>query len=210
MHQATFRLAGGGAYAAATADTDVRMTLWCNDHCDLLRLRGADADSVLAAVDERVGIRERATEGDSTLAVTGDCLREAGGGGVEDVLAAHGCLLVPPLAYADGQKHLRVLALDPAALTAVYHDLREAYDVTVADKREVSAPEPEAPAVAAPDLTARQAAVLRAAVEDGYYEFPRRTSTADLADRFGLARSTLEEHLRRAEGKLAAAFAAGR
>ncbi|MFB6270855.1 MAG: helix-turn-helix domain-containing protein, partial [Halobacterium sp.] len=102
------------------------------------------------------------------------------------------------------------LALDPAALTDVYHDLREAYDVTVADKREVSAPEPDAHAVSAPDLTARQAAVLRAAVQDGYYEFPRRTTTADLADRFDLARSTLEEHLRRAEGKLAAAFADAR
>jgi len=210
VQQATFRLAGGGAYAAATADTDVRMELWCNDHCDLLRLRGAGADSVLAAVDERVGIRERATEGDSTLAVTGACLREAGGGGVEDVLAAHGCLLVPPLAYGDGEKHLRVLALDPTALTGVYHDLREDYDVTVADKREVSAPEPDVPAVAGPELTARQASVLRAAVEDGYYAFPRRTSTAALADRFGLARSTLEEHLRRAEGKLASAYAADR
>lgn len=210
MHQATFRLSGGGAYATATASMDVRMTLWCNDHCDLLRLRGANADSVLAAVDERVGIQERATEGDSTLAVTGACLRERGGGGVEDVHAAHGCLLVPPLAYEDGEKHLRVLALDPAALTGVYHNLREAYDVTVADKREVSAPTPDAPAVPAPDLTARQATVLRAAVEDGYYEFPRRTSTAGLADRFDLARSTLEEHLRRAEGKLAAAFAASR
>lgn len=210
MQQATFRLAGGGAYAAATADTGVRVELWCNDHCDLLVLRGGDADTVLAAVDERVGVRERTTEGDSTFAVTGDCLREAGGSAVEDVLAAHGCLLVPPLAYRDGEKHVRALALDPSALTAVYHDLREDYDVTVADKREVSAPEPDAPAGADPALTARQAAVLRAAVDDGYYEIPRGTTTAALADRFGLARSTLEEHLRRAERKLVTAFTADR
>ncbi|WP_336036997.1 helix-turn-helix domain-containing protein [Halobacterium yunchengense] len=210
MHQATFRLAGGGAYAAATADADASVALWCNDHCDLLRVRGADADRALAVVDDRVGVRETATEGDSTLAVTGACLREASDGGVEDVLAAHGCLLVPPLSYRDGEKHVRVLALDPGALTDVYHDLRADYEVTVADKREVSAPEPGAPGTAAPELTARQAAVLRAAVEDGYYEFPRRASTSDLADRFGLARSTLEEHLRRAEGKLATAPAATR
>jgi predicted DNA binding protein len=206
VQQATFRLSGGGAYAAATAETDVRMRLWCNDHCDLLQLRGDGAASVLAAVAERVGVRERVAEGDTTLAVTDACLRASEGDGVEDVLAAHGCLLVPPLAYEGGEKHLRVLALAPESLTAVYHDLREDYDVTVADKRDVSAPDPSAPGVAAADLTARQAAVLRAAVEDGYYEFPRRTSTGDLADRFGLARSTLEEHLRRAEGKVAAAF----
>ncbi|MFB6071505.1 MAG: helix-turn-helix domain-containing protein [Halobacterium sp.] len=207
MQQATFRLAGDGAYAAATADTDVRMALWCNDHCDLLRVRGADADSALAAVDERVGVREKVREGDTTLAVTGACLR-AESEGIEDVVAAHGCLLVPPLAYVDGEKRVRVLSLSPSSLTDVYRDLSERYDVTVEDKREVSAPNPGAPGVAGVDLTARQDAVLRAAVEDGYYDLPRGTTTAELAGRFGLARSTLEEHLRRAEGKVATAFAA--
>jgi predicted DNA binding protein len=207
VQQATFRLAGGNAYAAATADADARMRLWCNDHCDLLDVRGEGAESVLAAVDDDVGVRERVAEDDTTVAVTDDCLRatEDGAAGVEDTLAAHGCLLVPPLTYADGEKHLRVLALAPESLTAVYHDLREDYDVTVADKQTVSAPRSAAPGDAAAELTARQTAVLRAAVESGYYDRPRSTTTAALADRFGLARSTLEEHLRRAEGKVARA-----
>ena len=207
MQQATFRLAGGNAYAAATADTDARMRLWCNDHCDLLDVRGEGAAGVLAAVDDDVGVRERVTEGDTTLAVTDACLR-AESDGVEDTLAEHGCLLVPPLTYADGEKHLRVLALAPESLTEVYHDLRADYDVTVADKQTVSAPRSAAPGQTAPDLTARQTAVLRAAVEAGYYDRPRATTTADLADRFALARSTLEEHLRRAERKVTAAFVA--
>jgi len=212
VQQATFRLAGGGgAYAAATADTDARMRLWCNDHCDLLEVRGGTgAESVLEAVDDRVGVGERVAEGDTTVAVTEACLRAESDDGVEDTLAAHGCLLVPPLTYADGEKRLRVLALSPAALTDVYHDLRADYaGVTVADKREVSAPASAAPGAADADLTARQAAVLRAAVEAGFYDFPRGATTADLADRFGLARSTLEEHLRRAEGKVARAALRG-
>jgi predicted DNA binding protein len=210
VQQATFRLAGGNAYAAATADSDARMRLWCNDHCDLLDVRGAGAESVLAAVDEDVGVRERVAEGDTTLAVTEACLRaETDDDGVEDTLAAHGCLLVPPLTYADGEKRLEVLALAPESLTGVYHDLRADYNVTVADKQSVSAPQSAAPGETAPDLTARQAAVLRTAVESGYYDRPRGTTTAGLADRFGLARSTLEEHLRRAEGKVARAFVRG-
>lgn len=207
MQQATFRLAGGDGYAAATADADARVRLWCNDHCDLLDVRGGDAEGVLAAVDDDVGVRERVSEGDATLAVTDACLRTETDG-VEDTLARHGCLLVPPLTYADGEKHLRVLALTPASLTEVYHDLRADYDVTVADKQTVSAPRSAAPGEAAPNLTARQAAVLRAAVESGYYDRPRGTTTDALADRFGLARSTLEEHLRRAERKVTAAFVA--
>ncbi|AAG19576.1 MULTISPECIES: helix-turn-helix domain-containing protein [Halobacterium] len=206
MQQATLRLAGSGsAYAAATANTDARMQLWCNDHCDLLEVSGGGVARVLAAVDARVGIRDRVTEGDTTVAVTEACLRAATADGVEDTLAAHGCLLVPPLTYDDGQKHLQVLALSPAALTDVYHALRADYEITVADKREVSAPASAAPGTQAADLTARQAAVLRAAVDAGYYERPRETTTAALADRFDIARSTLEEHLRRAEGKLARA-----
>nr|WP_272904676.1 helix-turn-helix domain-containing protein [Halobacterium sp. TGN-42-S1] len=51
-------------------------------------------------------------------------------------------------------------------------------------------------------LTDRQLAALQLALECGYYEQPRRTSLRDLADRTSVARSTFEEHLRKAENKL--------
>jgi len=51
------------------------------------------------------------------------------------------------------------------------------------------------------DITDRQLAALQLALESGYYEQPRKTSLRDLADQTAVARSTYEEHLRKAENK---------
>lgn len=51
-------------------------------------------------------------------------------------------------------------------------------------------------------LTEAQARVLQAAISGGYYEFPRRTSPTKLARKLGIAKSTLLEHLQRAEAKI--------
>jgi predicted DNA binding protein len=52
-------------------------------------------------------------------------------------------------------------------------------------------------------LTDRQAEVLEAAVERGYYESPRGIELTELADELGVRKSTLSVTLRRAEGRLA-------
>jgi O-6-methylguanine DNA methyltransferase len=50
-----------------------------------------------------------------------------------------------------------------------------------------------------PKLTEKQARALLAAYESGYYEFPRRVTTANVSLSLGIARSTFEQHLNRAE-----------
>jgi len=57
------------------------------------------------------------------------------------------------------------------------------------------------------NLPAEQREALVAAVEHGYYETPRQTALDDLADHLDCPRSTLSYRLRRAESKLAKAFA---
>lgn len=54
-------------------------------------------------------------------------------------------------------------------------------------------------------LTDRQRHVLEAAFESGYYDIPRRASTAEIAAKLGLNDSTVSEHLQRAERNLIAA-----
>jgi predicted DNA binding protein len=51
-------------------------------------------------------------------------------------------------------------------------------------------------------LSEGQSRVLRAAVDGGYYEFPRRTSPTKLAKQLRLAKSTVIEHLHKAEAKV--------
>jgi len=55
-------------------------------------------------------------------------------------------------------------------------------------------------------LTTRQREILSQAFYDGYFEEPRATNATELADRFGIARATLTQHLRTAQRKLLGAI----
>jgi len=50
-----------------------------------------------------------------------------------------------------------------------------------------------------PTITEKQARALLAAFEAGYYRFPRNVTTEDVSLSLGIARSTFEQHLNRAE-----------
>ena len=51
-------------------------------------------------------------------------------------------------------------------------------------------------------LTFHQEKVLRTAYDMGYYDIPRTINLGDLSDKLGIARSTLNVILRRAEKRL--------
>jgi len=210
MYEATFRIEGESAYAGATRDTDTVVELWCNDHCDLLHVRGAGEEAVLEHVRSLVGVQDLLWDEEELLVVTDDCLKRHEEHNVERYLARHGCLLVPPLSYADGAKTCRVLALDPANLTALYRDLAGEFSVDVESKREIDAVTQNRPLLtletALPELSPRQREALGVAHELGYYRIPRETTTAAIAERLGVERRTAEEHLRRAENKLVEAL----
>ncbi len=56
-------------------------------------------------------------------------------------------------------------------------------------------------------LTEKQMKALLSAVENGYYEIPKRVTADELAKKYGQPRSTLEEHIRKAESKVLLAVA---
>lgn len=206
MYEATFKIRDEGPYAEATAADDARIELWCNDHCDLLHVEAGNGDAVLDQVATEVGVREELVHRDHRVVITEQCLKHHEPATIEDYLARHGGLLVPPLTYTDGAKHCRILALDSPTLSAVYRDLSADYDIDVVEKHELTTPPRDSPMstmdATLPTLTARQRDVLRAAHDAGYYRIPREVTTAELAETFDLDRRTVEEHLRRAENKL--------
>jgi predicted DNA binding protein len=51
-------------------------------------------------------------------------------------------------------------------------------------------------------LTSKQERVLKSALELGYFDYPKRVSTEELSDGLGIAPSTLNEILRRAERRI--------
>lgn len=206
MYEATVRIEPGGPYGEATAGTDVSIELWCNDSCDLLHIHDPSDDAVFDEVATFVGIKDELVEGDHAVIITDECLKRQEELVVERYLVRHDCLFVPPLRYADGAKFCRVLALDGATLTAFYRDLVSDFSVTVESKREVRFPSVERPLLTLdailPTLSDRQREALLTAYDRGYYEVPRRTTTAELAAEIGIGRRTAENHLRRAENKV--------
>ncbi|WP_135821578.1 helix-turn-helix domain-containing protein [Halostella litorea] len=211
MYEATFRV-GDTEQPIPTAGREVRVDLWCNDHCDLVRAVGDDADAALADVAATVGVADRVRDGGEHVAVTEECLAARRSDNVERYVGRHGCLLLPPLRYADGERVSRVLALSGDALGRVYRDLvDDGHEVAVESKRGVDAVTGEGPLLdpggVVPQLTARQREVLLTAVEGGYYDLPRETTTAAVAESVGVERRTAEDHLRRAERKVVEAFA---
>lgn len=206
MFEATFRIDGAGAVADLTAGPDAAVDLWCNDHCDLLSVTGADRSAVRDRVAALAGVQEHLADDRALVVITGGCLEAHEEPLVDPYLARHDCLSLPPLSYRDGAKFLRVLTLDPANLTGLYRDLAAEGTVTVESKREVGSVARDGPlladAAALSALTDRQAETLLAAHERGYYRIPRGTTMAEVAETMGIDRRTAEEHLRRAENKL--------
>ncbi|MEY7850641.1 helix-turn-helix domain-containing protein [Natrarchaeobius sp. A-rgal3] len=206
MYEAIFSIDDAGPYAGPTARSDCRIELWCSDHADLLSLRGSDIRSALERIDATVGLERRLDGERETLAVTDSCLR-AHETTIDTYLERHGCLLLPPIRYANGRKRCRVLAPESEALAGIYEALvSDGVDVDVRSKRTVQLPITPSPLSdlenVVPALTDRQRETIVTAVENGYYEIPRETTTDDLAGELGVARRTAEDHLRRAERKL--------
>lgn len=108
----------------------------------------------------------------------------------------------PPLHIRDGVATLTVTTTDES-LSALGDALRErgyGFEVeAVYDTVESGGP-----------LTERQAEVLEAAVEHGYYESPRGIELTELAELLGVRKSTMSVTLRRAEGRLARRFVGSR
>lgn len=210
MHEATFRLDEAGPYAEATASTDTAIELWCNDHCDMLDVKGGKLEWMRDRIEAVAGVQEQVDGQNEFVVITESCLKEHEEPTIEPTLRRHNCLLMPPIRYEDGSKFCRVIALDPANLTTVFHDLNEQFVVDVVAKRELDTVGRNVPllllADSLPTLSERQRDALKTAASMGYYDIPRGTTTEKIGETMRLNRRTVEGHLRRAENKLVEGF----
>lgn len=74
----------------------------------------------------------------------------------------------------------------------------EEFDEFGTARLERIAPVPDRPA----NLSERQYEVVTTAIEEGYYDWPRKAEAKEIAERLGITHPTFLEHLRKAEQKL--------
>jgi predicted DNA binding protein len=110
-----------------------------------------------------------------------------------------------PVRIEDGREEWQVCFVDDRdQIEAALDSVREQAD---ADVRIDAITTSESASPTARDhrldtLTTKQRQVFEHAREAGYYEWPRKCDTRELADDLGVSKTTLLEHLRKAEGKL--------
>lgn len=117
--------------------------------------------------------------------------------GIFRLLAERGLLVITPVLYHDGKVHASVVGRT-AAVQATLDRIPPAIDVTVHEIGERGF-EPESARAA---LSDRQREAVRAAIELGYYETPRKVTYEDIASHLDCAPSTASEHLQKAEAKI--------
>lgn len=211
MYTASFSVNDSGTFGEVTSRTNRTIRLWCNDNRDLLHVTGSVDNEVLNILRSTVGVEGQASQVDEGIIVTKGCLRERASGFLEEYAQNAGCLLISPLRYERGEKRFQIVALKPTQISSFYQNLVEdGKSVTVESKREIETVEHSEPLIApadlVPEFTQRQRQVIETAYENGYYDIPRETTTAELADEIGISRRTIEEHLRRGEKKLMDGF----
>src|SRR6266571_2312863 len=132
-----------------------------------------DAPEILAS--GRKVLHTSRTNGERTLLLDGH-------GDDEEViarLADQDVHVLPPILWRRGEAQLSLLVDEAADLVALQARFPQARLVS---KR-----------------TPKQARALLAAANAGYYEFPRNATTEEVSTSLGVARSTFEQHLNRAE-----------
>ena len=164
----------------------------------LLRCFG-DVDDVQAALrahgSSRTTVHESRSDGEATLLLEGP--DEA------DVISRHAdesAHVLAPIRRQRGEARISFVVEDDVDLVALQAQFPES---RLLSKRRGRGPSAAGGALTSPlflpKLTEKQARALLAAADAGYYEFPRQTTTEDVSTSLGLARSTFEQHLNRAE-----------
>ncbi|WP_440989248.1 helix-turn-helix domain-containing protein [Haloarchaeobius baliensis] len=209
LYQSSFRVRHECPYRALSERyPDLTIREWYLSDCQVLEITSSETptDELLAEIERLGDVLHRSVDASGLHVVTQSCLCTLEDSIIER-FESHNCLYQPPTVHRQGWEHYSVVAFDEGDVRALLGELDDDRDIELLSKTAIA--EEHVPhSMLAPvdrlfeDLTDRQLAALQLALEGGYYEQPRAVSTRELAETTSVARSTFEEHLRKAENKL--------
>lgn len=166
----------------------------------LVRLAGTTPDDLRTAVEmcETIALESASKRNDAIR-----CDLSATGSTPEQLLTANGAQ-IEQTALVDGAIMLSVSVESHAAVSALTSALEAAYDSVTLTTLWNHPDDGGTRRLADPlhTLTEKQLDVLQYAYFDGYFQQPRNVSAVELAEKFGLARSTMTQHMRTAQQKV--------
>jgi predicted DNA binding protein len=185
---------------------EVQMVLWYSRDSEILEVTAPDPvrlDEILEAARESLGACDMFQDGRSALLMTCECgypkFRS-----IISIANDCGCMLVPPHTYEGGWETHRVLSTGTESLRRFVSEIERHGKVEIISHRGRDALDAVHDLNVVPvhffeGLTDLQIRSVVAAYEAGLFEVPARTKMDDVARAMGLSRSTLGEHLRKAE-----------
>ena len=130
-------------------------------------------------------------------------VRYAEDNSIHDTLVTRGFVPTEPIRIHGGREYWTVVAAGPRAeLTARLDEIERTMDADISIQSTGPARTKDWATVLGDDLSQRQREVIELARRRGYYAWPRETSAADLAAELDISKTTLLEHLRKAESKV--------
>ena len=209
LYQASFRIRHECPYRELSERyPDLTIREWYLSDCQVLEISTVDApaDELLDDIEHLGTVLHENQDGTGLHVVMQSCLCALEGSLIER-FEEYNCLYQPPTIHRQGWEHYSVIAFDEDDIRTLYNDLDEDRDIEVLSKTGLEQRKIHEGLVAPVDrlfdgLTDRQLAALRLALDNGYYEQPRKASISGLAKQTSVARSTFEEHLRKAENKV--------
>lgn len=209
LYQASFRLRHECPYRELSERfPDLTIREWYLSDCQVLEItsQAAPPDELIEEIDQIGTILHRSTDESGLHVITKACLCPVENS-IINRFQEYNCLYQPPTVHQHGWEQYSLIAFDEDDIRSLYADLDSDREIDVLSKTGLE--ETEIPhSLLTPidqlfgELTDRQLSALRLALENGYYEQPRRCSVSELAERSTVARATYEEHLRKAENKL--------
>ena len=209
LYEASFRVKHECPYRdISERHPDLTIREWYLSDCQVIELTSPEspAEELLEEIDRLGTVLHESIDESGLHVVTQSCLCSLEDS-IIDRFEEYNSLYQPPTIHRQGWEHYTVIAFDESDVRALLQDLEADRDVEVLSKTAITEQEIPHSMLAPVDqlfetVTDRQLAALELALERGYYEQPRQTSLRELAEQTAVARSTYEEHLRKAENKL--------
>ena len=197
-----------------------RISLWCNDAADILEIE-AEGYASFEELQKELVTSSRMNGGkiisktvwqNKFQLVARTCVCGKGGTPIGPIVHANNFMSVPPTVLFAGWEYHRYIGFDDNDVKGLLKGLDRLGKTEVLHKKNVSEGVTDDTFLLSlsslfGQLTQKQLRALLSAVENGYYEIPKRITADDLARKQGQPRSTLEEHIRKAGSKIVLAMA---
>ncbi|HZY47271.1 MAG TPA: helix-turn-helix domain-containing protein [Candidatus Bathyarchaeia archaeon] len=199
---------------------EARISQWCNGSADILEIEANGLETFEQLQKELNSVSNTKSSKiisktlcqDKFQLVARTCYCGAYGTSAGSIIAKNNFMEVPPTVLMGGWEHYRLVGFDDSDVRGLLKGLDRIGKTEVLRKKSLSENVTDDNFLLSlsslfGQLTEKQLKALVSAIENGYYEIPKRVTADELARKQGQPRSTLEEHIRKAESKIVMAMA---